>query len=212
MLNGGATLSAPIITPVMMIHMGCLLSVKTYGLLLLSASLAAAAFERPPPEILICYNYSCNRTAHVRPSIEDWGRVVAPFKPAAHSPQEERQMIRRAIALLEQIAGEQTPTYRDRGRNPIVDAWPGQMDCIDESINTARYLELLQQRGLLRWHTVVERAYRAPFMLDQHWAGQIVELQTDKRYAVDSWHLDNGNPPYIQAISDWHRKAPLPTD
>ncbi len=22
-------------------------------------------------------------------------------------------------------------------------------------------------------------------------------------------YLDNGNPPYIQAISDWHRKAPF---
>lgn len=171
--------------------------------------LPMAAFERPPPEILICYNYSCNRTAHVRPAIEDWSRVADQFKPAARSPVEERHMIRRAIAMLEQIAGEQTPTFRDRGRNPIVDDWPGQMDCIDESTNTVRYLDVLQQRGLLHWHSVVERAYRAPYLLDQHWAGQIVELQTDNRYVVDSWHLDNGKPPYIQALSEWRRKEPF---
>lgn len=189
--------------------------VKTHGLLFLLQLFVIApvvAVDHPPPDIVICYNYSCSRSAQVRPAIEDWKMVTDQFRPAARSPIEERQMIRRAIGLLEQIAGEQTPTYRDRGRNPIVDEWPGQMDCIDESTNTARYLELLQQRGLLHWHGVVERAYRAPFILDQHWAGQIVELQTGDHYAVDSWHLDNGNPPYIQAISDWHRKAPFPNE
>ena len=135
-----------------MIHMlleGRLSPVKYYGLLLLlqlSFSPPAIAVDRPLPEIPICYNYSCNRTAHVRPSAGDWTMVVDQFKPAAGSPVEERQMIQRAIAMLEQIAGEQTPTFRDRGRNPVVNEWPGQMDCIDESINTVRYLELLQAR------------------------------------------------------------------
>ena len=166
------------------------LSGITVPCLLLLVSLPIAAFGRAPPEIQICYNYSCSRSAHVRLDFEEWNKVIDQFKPTARTPAEERQMIRRAIGLLEQIAGEQTPTWRDRGRNPIVDEWPGQMDCIDESTNTARYLELFQGRGLLRWHAVVERAYRAPFMLDQHWAGQIVELQTGNHYAVDSWHLD----------------------
>ena len=118
-------------------------------------------------------------------------------------------MIRRAIAVLEHIAGTQTPTFRDRGRNPIVDDWPGQMDCIDESTNTKRYLDLLQERGLLRWHRVVERAYRTPHLVDPHWAGQIVELETLDHYVVDSWFLDNGELPYIQAISAWKRKDPI---
>lgn len=170
------------------------------------------AVGRLPPAIPICYNYSCNRTAHVRPDAVDWQRVVNQFKPAARSAEGERQMIRKAIAELEQIAGAQTPTYRDRGRNPIVEDWPGQMDCIDESTNTSRYLDLLQEQGLLRWHRVVERAYRAPYILDQHWAGQIVEQETREHFAVDSWHLDNGMPPYIQTLSEWRRKAPFPEE
>lgn len=118
-------------------------------------------------------------------------------------------MIRQAIAILESIAGAHTPTHLDRGRNPIVDDWPGQMDCIDESMNTRRYLDLLQERGLLHWHRAVERAYRAPYIFDQHWAGQIIERETLDRYVVDSWHLDNGHPPYIQALNDWLRKLPF---
>jgi len=161
------------------------------------------------PIITICYNYSCKRTALVRPAADEWQLVIDQFRPAAHSATAEREMIRHAIAMLESIAGKQTPTFRDRGRNPIVDDWPGQMDCIDESTNTKHYLDLLQDRGLLHWHRVAERAYRAPYILDQHWAGQITELATLDNYVIDSWHLDNGYPPYVQTLRDWLRKRPF---
>jgi len=178
-------------------------------LLPLSASFPLMAVDRPLPEVTICYNYDCNRTAHVRPAAGEWQTVVNQFKPPARSAAEERDMVRRAIAVLEHIAGTQTPTFRDRGRNPIVDDWPGQMDCIDESMNTKRYLDLLQERNLLRWHRVADRAYRAPHLFDQHWAGQIIELETLDSYIVDSWFLDNGNMPYIQALNNWLRKDPI---
>ena len=178
-------------------------------LLQLSASFPLMAVDRPLPEVTICYNYDCNRTAHVRPAAGEWQTVVNQFKPPARLAAEERDMIRRAIAVLEHIAGTQTPTFRDRGRNPIVDDWPGQMDCIDESMNTKRYLDLLQERNLLRWHRVADRAYRAPHLFDQHWAGQIIELETLDSYIVDSWFLDNGELPYIQAASAWQRKDPI---
>lgn len=186
------------------ITMRCLLI-----LLQLTASLPVVAADRPLPDITICYNYNCNRSAHVRPDAGEWQAVLNQFKPAARSAAEEREMIRRAIAILEHIAGTQTPTFRDRGRNPINDDWPGQMDCIDESTNTRRYLDLLQERGLLRWHRVAGRAYRTPYLFDPHWAGQIVELQTLDHYVVDSWFLDNGEPPYIQALNNWLRKDPI---
>ena len=176
----------------------------------LDTPLAVMAIEISPPEITICYNYHCNRTALVRPAAGEWQTVVNQFTPAARSATEERQMIRRAIAVLEHVAGTQTPTFRDRGGNPITDDWPGQMDCIDESTNTARYLELLQAQGLLRWHSVAARAYRAPYLFDQHWAGQIVELESLNHYVVDSWYLDNGELPYIQALNKWLRKDTFP--
>ena len=178
-------------------------------LLQLLASLPVLAVDRPLPVITICYNYNCNRTAHVRPASGEWQAVRNQFRPAARSAVEERQMIRRAIAILEHIAGMQTPTFRDRGRNPIVDDWPGQMDCIDESTNTARYLDLLQERGLLNWHRAVGRTYRTPHLVDPHWAGQIIELDTLDHYVVDSWFLDNGELPYIQALNAWKRKDPI---
>ena len=181
-----------------------------YLLILLQSSVPLPTMaDTTPPVFRVCYNYNCNRTAQVRPAADEWQMVIDQFQPAAHSAAEERDLIRRAVAILESIAGTQTPTYLDRGRNPIVDDWPGQMDCIDESTNTKRYLDLLQEHGLLRWHRVGERAYRAPYVFDQHWAGQIIELETLDSYVVDSWHLDNGHPPYIQALNDWLSKRPF---
>ena len=90
-------------------------------LLQLFVPFPVVAFDSPPlPDITICYNYSCNRSARVRPAAEEWQMVINQFKPPARSAVEERGMIRRAIAILERIAGTQTLTFRDRGRNPIV--------------------------------------------------------------------------------------------
>jgi len=131
------------------------------------------------------------------------------FVTAAGSALLEREQVRQAIALMEQFVGRHTPTWRDRGRNPPTDAWPGQMDCIDESFNTTRYLQLFAAYGGLRWHRVSERVVRAPYLFDLHWAGQLVERDTQRHYAVDSWYLDNGELPYIQPLDEWRGKQPF---
>ena len=91
-----------------MAHGVRLITIITRGLLLLlqlATPLAAMAVDAQLPEITICYNYHCNRTALVRPAAREWQTVVNQFTPAARSAAEERQMIRRAIAVLEHVAG-----------------------------------------------------------------------------------------------------------
>jgi hypothetical protein len=186
------------------------LSASVCGVLLGMLPIATVlAGEQVAPSFRVCFNYDCNRTREVRLSPGEWQVVVNQFRPAARSAAEERDMIRRAIAVLEHIAGTQTPTHRDRGGNAIPENNHGQMDCIDESTNTSSYLSRLEAHGLLRWHRVAERAYRAPYWIDVHWAGQIVEIATQDRYVVDSWFLDNGELPYVQALNDWLRKEPF---
>jgi hypothetical protein len=162
------------------------------------------------PALNICYNYGCKQQAQFTPSASDWRRVVSLFDPPPSSPERERTAIRRAVAELESIAGMYTPVRRDRGGNPIEAEWPGQLDCIDESRNTTTYLLELERAGLLRWHTVGERVYRAPHLFDEHWSAQIRETASGQRYAVDSWTRDNGYPPYVQTLAEWKRKSPLP--
>lgn len=178
-------------------------------LLVLSLPLPAGQPVTGVPEITVCYNYGCKHMVRVALTPAEWNEVLAVFATAAGSASLERQQIRQAVALMEQFVGRQTPTWRDRGKNPPTDAWPGQLDCIDESINTTRYLQLFATYGGLRWHRVSERVVRAPLLFDLHWAGQLVERATQRHYAVDSWYLDNGELPYIQPLDEWRGKQPF---
>ena len=152
----------------------------------------------------ICYGFSCQTRVVISVTPAEWQSVVGLFSPAAPTPADERQQIREAIGWMEVIVGNHTPTHLDRGLN--LEKEPpeklGQMDCIDESINTTTYLTLFEQQGHLRWHRVIEPAYRRS-MFDAHWAGQIEEVETETAFVVDSWFRDNGMLPYIKESSVW---------
>lgn len=153
--------------------------------------------------IAVCYNFNCKARSHVSLSQPEWAQVAGWFNPAASNASEEREQIRHAVGWLEELVGRHTPTYRDvAGNLPENAQMPGQLDCIDESRNTTTYLKLLQTNRLLRFHTVVERAYRRA-LFDQHWSGQIEERSSGERYVVDSWFQDNGMLPYVQTTSSW---------
>lgn len=156
----------------------------------------------------VCYDFSCKNLELVGIPDRDWKASSGWFFPAAETPEAEREQIQRAIGWMEVVIGKLTPTHNDRGQNlPAGAVFPGQLDCIDESSNTTAYLKLFESRGLLRWHKVVEKAYRRS-MMDQHYAGQVLDVATGERYVVDSWFHDNGYLPYIQLSRTWV-KVPL---
>ena len=115
----------------------------------------------------------------------------------------ERAAISLAIGRMYAIAGEQTPVWRDKGRNYADGGVDGQMDCIDHSANTDAFLRLLQAHGWLRFHQVLEPIRRVRFFVALHWAGRIRERETQQAYAVDSWYFDNGRPAAVLTVEDW---------
>ncbi|MFQ5642525.1 MAG: hypothetical protein ACE5FQ_02385 [Thiogranum sp.] len=155
-----------------------------------------------PPPFYSCTDYHCDEGETVSLSARQWNQVRALFV-SAPTADDERRQIRKAIALLEAQVGEITGTSGDLAKNVAGAGLPGQLDCISESRNTTTYLQLLSNDGLLRWHTVEERRLRHPWILDLHWAAVIRDNSTGQRYAVDSWFLDNGQPPYIQPLEQW---------
>jgi len=157
---------------------------------------------RAPPPFFSCTDYHCDEGETVTLSEEQWRQVVALFPPT-EIPAEEREQIRRAIALLETLVGNSTGTWRDLGKNVAGAGQPGQLDCISESKNTTTYLHLLSEDGLIQWHDVEDRKLRHPWILDLHWSAVIRDRRTGKRYAVDSWFLDNGQQPFIQPLDEW---------
>ncbi len=154
----------------------------------------------------ICYGHTCQYHAELALAEDDWNKVRAIFNPPARSAEEEHEQIRAAIALLETMTGEMTGTSNDKGENFTGMGEDGQMDCVDEATNSSSYLTMIQADNLLTWHTVDHRvsrgigSFQAP-----HFTAVIREKQGGKYFAVDSWFLDNGEPPFVVPLQVWKK-------
>lgn len=156
-----------------------------------------------PARFNICYGHGCASLAWVTLSAEQWQSIRAVFALPGDTPAEERRQIGTAIALFEATVGAMTGTASDKGGNWKGYGVPGQMDCIDESTNTTVYLRMLKKHGLLRWHRVVDRATRWSLFSWPHTTAVIEEGASHRRWAVDSWFLDNGEPPFVLQLEIW---------
>ena len=173
----------------------------TGSLYLTCLSLATVTIAAPEP-FFSCTDYHCDEGQTVSLSDQQWQTVRQLFHEPAVTPAQEREQIRRAIAMLETEVGAITGSWRDLGENVAGAGLPGQLDCISESRNTTTYLNLLEADQLLKWHTVEDRAVRT-LIIFSHWSAVIKERSNGEHYVVDSWFLDNGELPYIQVLADW---------
>ena len=180
------------------------------GLLFTAAPVLADVFVRddlitdPKPErFSFCYHGSCAETVVTGLEDSEWQQVREIFS-ARTTPDRERAAIRRAIALIEQIVGKKTGTSEDEAGTFSRLGEQGQLDCIDESTNTTFYLTMMVNDGLIRWHSVEDRAHRGLFLRGwPHTTAVIRDRHSGRAYAVDSWFLDNGRPPYIIPLEKW---------
>ena len=152
----------------------------------------------------VCFDHTCHSVETLSISEQEWTLVTAPLKSPAGSADEERGVIAAAIAIMEEIVGQRTGTYRDLGKNLRGFGRAGQMDCIDESSNTTTYLYMLEKAGYLKWHRLLERSTRFGLFAGMpHTTAVIEDINTHTRYAVDSWFFDNGVPPAVVELSAW---------
>ncbi|MBZ0093609.1 MAG: hypothetical protein K8F27_15490 [Sulfuricellaceae bacterium] len=159
-----------------------------------------------PGRFSVCYNNTCKELAVIGLSPPQWQSVKALFQPPPSDAAGERKIIALAVARMEQLVGPLTDTAHDKGQNADPDDGSNEMDCIDESTNTTTYLRLFVHDGLLRWHTVEDRATRGWFLFGwPHTTAVIRERASGVSYAVDSWFLDNGQPPFILPLDEWRR-------
>ena len=168
-----------------------------------------AFVEHPQPgDFSICHGNTCSKRARISLSAADWDQVRAILLHPAATASAERQNIATAVALLENMVGLKSGTDADLGRDEGMGR-PGQLDCVDEAINTTVYLTMLQNDGLLRFHNVGGRATRGPFTgLFAQWphsTSVMRDTESGTEYAVDAWFLANGEPPFIVPMSDWWR-------
>lgn len=161
-----------------------------------------------------CHGYGCKIVTDVVFPRSEWRDIVAVFDPMPKSAEEERHAIRKAIALFEQKVGALVGTDEDVA-GTFLKVGNYQIDCVDESINTTIYLELLRQAGFLRYHMIMRPVSRGATLsrgiVWPHHSAQMIDVKTDIPYVVDSWFHDNGVMPHILPYKKW-RKGWHPED
>ena len=176
---------------------------KWLAVSLLFWGLCAQADER----VMVCFNYGCLAQAEVVYSdsqLSELQLILAPAQDAA----DERAALGVAVGSLLGWAGAQSPIFADRGGNYADDGVNGMMDCIDHSTTTTRLLQMIDAQGLLRFHRVLEPVLRSRFLLFMHYAALIEETDAatpadERRYVVDSWFFDNGQPAVVMPLARW---------
>ncbi len=158
-----------------------------------------------PESIRHCHAYGCQRISNINITKKDWRKITAIFRPRAKNAAAERLKIAKAIGLFERTVGplagtqfDERGTFRKTGNN--------QLDCVDESTNTTTYISLLENAGLLKFHTLAGPTMRFPIVHAGRWPHQtavIRETGSGILYAVDSWFRDNGAEADIIPLKEW---------
>lgn len=157
-----------------------------------------------PASFDMCHSGGCADVSHVALSPVEWQQVLASFQPLPQTAEQERQCIAQAVGVMETLVGAKTATSTDRAGTFGNAAYPGQLDCNDEAINTSNYLKMLQQAGVLRFHTLIDIHRRGYFVRGwPHSTAAIQEQASGERYAVDSWFYDNGAPAQVVPMEIW---------
>lgn len=157
-----------------------------------------------PAAFRLCHGYGCSDSSAISLNAEEWQSVRAVFDPPAPNAAAEREQIRAAIARLEALSGEKSST-RDIGGTFRTMGGRGQMDCVDEMLNTATYLTLMAEDGLLSFHEP-HRRVTATFFTAGFWphtAASVVDRTDGSEYVIDSSFLDNGAPPFVIPLAEW---------
>jgi hypothetical protein len=153
----------------------------------------------------VCSGYGCKNYQKTGLSDAQWQDIESIFNVNTISAEGEREMIARAIALIEQMVGPKTGTDNDKAQATIINLnTEGQMDCIDEAFNTSTYLYLLRQDGLIKLHTLGKPIRRNFNVLSYpHSTASIHEISTNEHFTVDSWFHQNGALAEIIPAKTW---------
>lgn len=155
----------------------------------------------------VCFNYGCASQSAATLSEARLGLLRDSLALAA-SPEQERALLGLVMGSLYGWAGEQMPIHADKGGNYADEGESGSMDCIDHSLTTERFLQVLEKRHMLRFHRLQGRIKRVRHLIMEH-NGVLIEetaaLVDDEgaRYVVDSWPVDNGQPAVILPLQNW---------
>lgn len=156
----------------------------------------------------VCHGYECHYRTKITLTTKDDQHIRNLLQKGIRSAVTERKALQMAVVIFEKrstvVIGVQDKPKMQFGKARI----KGQMDCIDESINTDNFLLYLQSLGLLKHHTISRRVSRGIFIDGRypHWSAAIKD-KNGLIWAVDSWYEPGGGSPDILPLQEWKRRG-----
>ncbi len=159
----------------------------------------------------ICKGYGCRDYLKTGLSEGEWEQIKQIFVISPENAEEERSLIKKAIALFEVFIGPKTGTSGDDAGAQIINfSAQDQMDCIDETFNTSTYLHLLRKSGLIKFHKIGKPLHRGNYITRWphntatiHEEGIGILVNSKGHFVVDSWFHANGEEPEIIPAALW---------
>ena len=170
----------------------------------LESTLKRLDLAQPRPESFrVCRGFGCRSVAPAAFSDEEWGSVRAIFEPVPADAVEERARVREAVSLWEILLGPKVGTGDDQAENTGTGRGTVQLDCVAEAVNTSIFLVMLENDGLLRFHTVARTEKRGLGIFSPHNTAVLRETGNGRSWAVDSWFHANGVLPEVIDLDRW---------
>lgn len=182
---------------------GLLSGCFSHGGSLPQADKALATGLPPKPEgFTYCSDHGCEIEHPVSLNEAQWARITAPLAEPAADAAAERAAVAQVVGLYEQVVGPETGTASDPAGTGIL-APAGDLDCVDEAVNTTRLLIMLDEAGLLTFHRAGRPVHRAFVGNSRTHMTAVMQEKLGVPWAVDSWFHDSGQPAEIVELSRW---------
>lgn len=172
------------------------------------ADLYSSVSINPPSatQMTICYGFVCRR------------RAILDFSPADRSALAQILASGKANAAAERAAVQKAVVWWDKRVGPMIgtatrvakaDIRAGSdatnFDCFDTTRDTTSLLLVLQEWGLLKYHTVGNPRFRGnPFALQTpHNTAVIVDKASHVEWVVDLWPKKYADAPDVMPVDRW---------
>jgi hypothetical protein len=177
------------------------------------ASVEAAAYggySMSPPTtsfMTVCHGFGCRYRAELALTPADHAALKRLMAAGKGSAIKERGAVAAAGAWFDKriSAVADTKGHVARANRDYMFNSAGQFDCIDSSRNTTSLLLLLDELGLLKYHTVAEPEARG-HMIDfrpLHATAVLVEKATGVKWSIDAWTRAYGQAPEVMPLARW---------
>jgi hypothetical protein len=172
------------------------------------AQLYADVSAYPPRTgaMTVCYGFICRRRMEMVFTPADRAAVASILAGGKASAAAERAAVQKAVVWFDRRIGPIIGTDRRIARADFRYGADSQnFDCWDTTRNTTGFLLILQDWGLMKYHTVGDPRYRGNALVLQtpHNTAILIDRATNVQWVVDMWTRGYGQTPEVMPADQW---------